>query len=73
MWLICVGDWKLTNSDLKVTYKVTSVKHPNAIKENAIQRSAKKYMHGTLYVYVVSRNFFLLLLNCSVWPCLVPA
>ena len=24
-------------------------------------------------LYVVARNFFLLLLNCSAWPCLGPA
>ena len=24
-------------------------------------------------MYVVARNFFLLLLNCSAWPCLGPA
>ena len=24
-------------------------------------------------LYVVGRNFFLLLLNCSAWPCLGPA
>ena len=31
-----------------------------------LQRSAKK-------LYVVARHFFLLLLNCSAWPCLGPA
>ena len=28
---------------------------------------------GIKSVYVVARNFFLLLLNCSAWPCLAVA
>ena len=31
------------------------------------------YRGGNKGLYVVARNFFLLLLNCSAWPCLGPA
>ena len=31
------------------------------------------YRYRLKSLYVVARNFFLLLLNCSVWPCLGPA
>ena len=30
------------------------------------------YRGGNKGLYVVARNFFLLLLNCSAWPCLGP-
>ena len=33
----------------------------------------KPYRGGNKGLYVVARNFFLLLLNCSAWPCLGPA
>ena len=31
------------------------------------------YREANKGLYVVARNFFLLLLNCSAWPCLGPA
>ena len=31
------------------------------------------YKGGNISLYVVARNFFLFLLNCSAWPCLGPA
>ena len=31
------------------------------------------YREGNKGLYVVARDFFLLLLNCSAWPCLGPA
>ena len=33
-------------------------------------RTGNKYRAPGKSVYVVARNFFLLLLNCSSWPCL---
>ena len=35
--------------------------------------SVKKYRAPGKCLYVVARNLFLLLLNCSAWPCLGPA
>ena len=33
----------------------------------------RQYREANKGLYVVARNFFLLLLNCSAWPCLGPA
>ena len=40
-----------------------------------LRRKGMIYMYrgGNKCVYVVARNFFLLLFNCSAWPCLGPA
>ena len=50
-----------------------SISPTNAAQSTAEEVFRYVYIGGNKGLYVVARNFFLLLLNCSAWPCLGPA
>ena len=43
------------------------------LQRKRAQKHEHIYRGGNKGLYVVAINFFLLLLNCSAWPCLGPA
>ena len=43
------------------------------LQRKRAQKHEHMYRGRNKGLYVVARNFFLLLLNCSAWPCLGPA
>ena len=58
----------------------STIKHASLIADVMMARVGRCYVRFDVFyrdrlkgLYVVARNFFLLLLNFSAWPCLGPA
>ena len=62
--------WRGTPSLSLAAYNAWGLTNMTSEKSSKFWNKHREVNKG---LYVVARNFFLLLLNCSAWPCLGPA